>query len=227
MKTHLHKLPEGFIVTSDEKPIKDDLCFDLEGSPGYNNQLYIVKCLRTADDSYWAKNTKKIIAQQHQLTFSDDIPEEKLREIGWIDIEKLALHHNDYFGEMPSKIYDREGFYQVKNYIAGFQKALELLSDRRFTEEDMLKFYYWLKKSYGPTKPLEEAQIVHRTTPDKIVEMFAQSLSQPKCWEVEIEKFCGSEDCILFGCQKYEGCKHPEIQQPKLTNGKIKITKIL
>jgi hypothetical protein len=80
----LHKLPEGFIITSDEKPIKGDLCFDLEGNPGHKNQLYIVKCLRTSDDSYWVKHSKKLIAQQDQIDFSN-LTEEEQKEIGWIE----------------------------------------------------------------------------------------------------------------------------------------------
>jgi hypothetical protein len=208
----LHKMREGFIVTSNEQA--------KEGELGYINfQGGDVKIV----GKYFADDWRKVIAQQDQIDFSLLIEEEQ-KEIGWFDIKKWA--DEEAMKRYKVKTYPIETYKEIINqrlgYYEGLQdgflKSQELLSDRRFTLEDMLEFYYWLKKSYGPSKPLEEAQIVHRTTPDKIVEMFAQSLSQ-KSWKVEIQHVCEGvkkegESCTLNNKRTYPNC------------GKIKILKL-
>jgi len=52
------------LVVSDEEIKEGDLCYDMDGDSGHNGCKFIVKCLRTAKDSYWNKHTKKIIAYQ-------------------------------------------------------------------------------------------------------------------------------------------------------------------
>lgn len=148
---------------------------------------------------------------------------------GWFDVEKLA---QTLALEAGWDWYNTETSSRRIFELWAKQKAQELLSDRRFTIEDMLEFYYWLKKSYGPTKPLEEAQIVHRTTPNKIVEMFTQSLSQPKSWniELEMETTVIKQNQCINKCVSYPSeclCEMTKDTKPKITNGKIKITKIL
>lgn len=195
----LHKLPEGFIITSDEKPIKGDLCFDLEGNPGHKNQLYIVKCLRTSDDSYWVKHSKKLIAQQDQIDFSN-LTEEEQKEIGWFD--KII---NDNFKGLHDVINNED----ISNFYIELIKTYtqELLADRMFTLEDIKKAW---KEGYN----------------ERNLDDYIQSLSQPKSCNIEIETECSV--CGLTGVHKMS-CKTSSLrtQQPRLTNGKIKITKVL
>lgn len=209
----LYKLPEGFIITSDEKPIKGDLCFDLEGNPGHKNQLYIVKCLRTSDDSYWVKHSKKLIAQQDQIDFSN-LTEEEQEEIGWIDLKPESI-------PFPNSSDMRDGK-EIKTWmngweqghIEGFQKSQELLSDRVFTLEEMRKALLEVSL-WGNV----------RSTRFEDVEKIIQSLSQ-QSWNIEIETECSV--CGLTGVHKMS-CKTPSLrtQQPRFNNGKIKITKVL
>jgi hypothetical protein len=192
----LHKLQEGFIVTSDEEIKHKETWYNpMTADIGINwHEKGIPK--------EWSK-TLKVIAQQDQIDFSF-LSKEEQKEIGWFDIEKLA----------KEMLPDDSDWQRRFDIIKGFQKAQELLSDRRFTLDDVLKIadkYHNIMCLYGNVKGIE----------------YLQSLSQPKSWKVEIETFCGTEDCNFFGFHKYEGCKHTELQQPKLTKGKIKILKLL
>jgi hypothetical protein len=161
----------------------------------------------------WSK-TLKVIAQQDQIDFSF-LSKEEQKEIGWFDVEKLAIEFNkQQFVSQFNHLKDQFAVGIITGWKQSFQKAQELLFDRRFTLDDVLKIadkYHNIMCLYGNVKGIE----------------YLQSLSQLKSWKVEIETFCGTEDCELFGCHKYEGCKHTELQQPKLTNGKIKILKLL
>jgi hypothetical protein len=211
----LHELPNGYVLTSDERLTQSTqlTIYDLKYKLGV--------------DVGDIKETLPVVA--HDFDFSSLSPEEQ-KEIGWFDVESIF---NTLF---PN--YHLLKFTDLKDgFIEGFQKAQELLGG--FTLEDMLGFYYWLKKSYGPTKPLEEAQIVHRTTPDKIVEMFIQSLSQPKSWSVEVEMEENQCDGCVAGYPIVDGvhkipypsgsiaCQKEKYNKPKLTNGKAKILRIL
>jgi len=200
MKTHLHKLPEGFIVTSDEE-IKQG---DLKYTP-FDDIIKIHK----QEGQYYDTHESKIIAQQHQITFSDDITEEKLREIGCVDVQKLNENANGYavFGKPIGEKYlaFKEGYNQ------GFQKAQELLSDRVFTKEDMQQALVdmgllTVKNPVGSAYKIDE---------------IIQSLSKPKCWEVEIEM-----EAYLSDDEDENGNLIGK-KRPKLTDGKITILKIL
>jgi hypothetical protein len=202
----LHKLPEGFIVTSD-KLLKDGTLF-------YNPPTnYFGKTIRKEGNFWVCENMEgfhllsqalKVIAQQEQIDFSG-LSEDEQKKIGWFDVEKLALEFEKTWGN----IYNGE----IDFYIQGFQKAQELLFDKMFTLEDM-------KKSY-------EAGIFNNDNLkiDNFWEKFIQQLSQPKSWKVELEMECAyGDNCPSKGAYlKQHLCKI----QPKLTNGKIKITKIL
>lgn len=64
----------------------------------------------------------------------------------------------------------------IKAVKYGFQKALSLTADRRFTEEDMRKAFdrgEW--DGFGKSK----------ITRNNIFKNFIKSLSEPKSWEVE------------------------------------------
>lgn len=154
----LHKLPEGFIVTSDEEP-KLGKVYDSD-----------VNCI--LEFTPYDKTTcfyKKIIAQQDQLDFSA-LSKEEHKEIGWVDVDKLSTEYADFN-------YANRGEYIAQNYAsnhsfkAGFQKAQELLSDRRFTLEDIAFAF--------------RAGIEHGINPKKLnTTEYIKSLSQPKSWKV-------------------------------------------
>ena len=86
---------------------------------------------------------------------------------------QVAGRHPDMFGHT-------EMISMIRGYLEGFQKALELTADRRFTEEDMLKAMLlctvnnWQDYSLLKTK--------------KWADDYIQSLSQPKSWEVEYQE---------------------------------------
>jgi len=70
----LHKLPEGFIITSNQQPVN-----------GLYLDTYINKVKNTNGAEYGINEiTKQVIAQQNQIDFSN-LTEEEQEEIGWIE----------------------------------------------------------------------------------------------------------------------------------------------
>ena len=199
----LHKLPEGFIVTSDEKVTKDDI------------KWHHITGIRQAlvDGNY--TNQFKVIAQQDQIDFSG-LSEEEQKEIGWFDTFKL-------FNQVDGSCNKDE--YEHWLFNKGFQKAQELLYDRRFTLEDIEA-----TKDYGNHQREMDAGKIPYVT----FEEFIQSLS-PNSWKVELEtetikgEYIGRKQISVTpsGEPTYINEGYEEILQPKLTNGKITITKIL
>jgi hypothetical protein len=78
--------------------------------------------------------------------------------------------------ELAKNIKTEDGFEHKQSFISGFQKALEILGDKKFSEKDVRDAYYHGEQdSYmkgGLTKQKEDEYI--------------QSLQQPKEIEVEI-----------------------------------------
>jgi hypothetical protein len=199
MKTTLHKLPEGFIITSNEHPNEEEWYLSCE-----DKLLKFTGRFCLGDKL--PKECKKIIAQQDQIDFSN-LTEEEQKEIGFFNIM-------DYADKYTSKlVLTSEGRTQRWWGIQeGFKKAQELLSDRRFTLEDMIKAW---DNGFEEGNSSSQFREVYS---DKYI----QSLSQPKSWTVELEM---EEKCW---CMKPEsgGCFEC-IKKPKLTDGKIKILKLL
>jgi len=200
-KYTLHKLPERFILTSDEDIKQDDLMFTKNPLPDRPDTA-VSKCINyerwlLGDPKAW----KKVIAQQDQIDFSE-LSEEKQKEIGWFDeiqiAESLLKSHPDFEAEGMSD-YQNGRFNGI---IEGFQKAQELLSDRRFT----LKEVNYL---------IERCQELH----PKYWENEIQSLSQ-KSWKVELEmeSFVEEETGDAYKWMN---------TRPKLTGNKVKILKLL
>jgi riboflavin synthase alpha subunit len=200
----LHKLPEGFIISSDEKPKNGDIVISK-----INYRKFLFEKGDIIDDI-----SHKVIAQQDQIDFSA-LSEEEQKEIGWYDTIKFAReevqNHNNIF--FDSK-YNMEN-YGIDRFNAGFQKAQELLSDRRFTLEDMKKATeIALNSSYVTTQHFSgHSTVKHNFTSNEII----QSLSQPKSWKVELE--------MEYDLESIDSSK--KVMKPKLTNGKIKILKLL
>lgn len=132
---------------------------------------------------------------------------------GWFDVEKLAKLEIPY-QPYDSTLYQGYRKYELKGFIKGFQKSQELLSDRRFTEEDLktacIMYAQWLT---GGTPSLRVAQ-----NPEERFQQIKQSLSQPKSWKVELE--------MEYDLESIDSSK--QVRKPKLTNnGNVTIIKIL
>jgi hypothetical protein len=181
----LHKLPEGFVVTSDE---------EYKEGKEYNNLVYNEGIVFKTNQLL--PQFKQVIAQQDQIIFN--IPEEEQKKIGWFDVEKLTE-------ENCKNIAKHYGGYQC--YVRGFQKAQELLSDKEFTREDVKKLVNSVTEFMSHNEPEEF---------DEWFERKLQSLSQ-KSWKVQLE----------MGDLYEEDLENNVINEPKLTNGKVTITKIL
>ena len=119
------------------------------------------------------------------------------------DLDELA---DNYGFRVP---YDgTKDFYDldaIKHYKAGFQKALELMGDKKFSASQLLNamdlVWQWINcEDYG-CKTLTEVQDKH-----------IQSLQQTE-WDVEVEMICphpmDTYRCGLqYGCDE-DGCNHP------------------
>ncbi len=220
MKTTLHELPEGFIVTSDEVPKIGDKYFDTSDKESLNPIFE-----RSMQIGYY-DNCLKVIAQQDQIDFSA-LKEEEQKKIGWFDIEKEAM---SYLDRNYSLSYERTTWQKLheKTYAAGFQKAQELLSDRRFTLDDMQGFVLWLNDNWRRGKGgwYHVGDFYRNSKPIRtefLMSEYIKFLSQPKSWEVEIEM----EQCYEDHLEGGEFVLRPSGKRPELTNGKIKILKLL
>lgn len=181
MKIKLHKLSEGFIITSDEK-IEDE---EIHYCSKYN-ELHSHKFRNNEHTCL------KIIAQQDQITFSEDIPEEKLKEIGWFDIDKKATYASAGFSiDVQTSSFQR-------GYKFGFREAQKLLSDRKYTEEDLMNFYKHVKT---------------HTVAESLAHISKTS------WEIEVEmeEYSGYD---------FTGMPCVGMLRPKFIEDKLKITKI-
>lgn len=113
--TTLHKLPEGFIVTSDEQAKEGELGY----IPFQGGDIKTV-------GKYFADDWKKVIAQQDQIDFSA-LTEEEQKEIGWFDIDSFIKEQMDVPSYLPVSSMGpmmESQFTSLKNI---FQKAQELL----------------------------------------------------------------------------------------------------
>lgn len=207
MKTEftLHKLSEGFIITSDEETLSQNGDKYL-GHPNYDKVFtWDMKGIHEGK-SVWIK---KIIAQQDQIDFSALLEEEQ-KEIDWFNFEKLA--------KTEIEGWQRDDVIMQVGFTLGFQKAQELLFDRRFTEKQVIKFTMSMLSQY-----------VQGNTNIWNRELLKESLSQPKSWKIELEL----EDSFKENNEKYindfgiKGNYSTHSKIPKFINNKIKILRIL
>jgi len=209
----LHKLPESFIVTSDKKIKVGD--------------LYIVNLQHITGpyDGHFTLgiDCKKVIAQQDQIDFSA-LTEEEQKEIGWVDIDSFIKEQMGVPSYLPVSSMGpmmESQFTSLKNI---FQKAQELLSDRRFTLEDIenaVEEGFDIHFEAHPLKTYEERREFRRNRVSKYI----QSLSQLKSWEIEVE--VEYQDMMGMWVSKPTILEHLDRpSRPKFTNGKIKILKI-
>jgi hypothetical protein len=224
----LHKLPEGFIVTSDEGSKKGELTIFPSTE---NGRIVKLNTPKIAESNYAANGiyNLKVLTQQDQIDFSA-LKEEEQKEIGWFDVEKIQKEKFLEFRAMITETSEKNLF--EIGIREGFQKAQELLSDRRFTLEDMKKSFIegsnvWIDEddAYGSEFNNEMNQYI-------------ESIAQPKSWEIEVEMEivdgCNCKFMIDNGLAYNIGNKvigttcseRNRCTKPKFTNGKIKILKI-
>jgi len=225
MQLTLHKLPEGFIVTSDEKIKIGNKVYPKTQNIHSGNTIstclsfgqncwseHIITEL-TDEKGYHPSHLRKVLTQQDQIDFSA-LKEEEQKEIGWFDVEKIQKEKFLEFRAMITETSEKNLF--EIGIREGFLKAQELLSDRRFTSDDMRKMmetaivygrqFEW--DILNGNKRKEE----HNQLFDKVI----QSLSQ-QSWKIEVEM-----EINLDGKNGLDRAK----LIPKFTNGKIKILKI-
>jgi len=174
MKATLYKLKEGYVLCSDEKVNEE------------NFSTHKDKFLLNPDGAI-----KKILTQSPDFSL---LSEEDAKRIGWFDVEKLASEYANK--ELNEEYTSKAGNFYVfsSSYEEGFQKALELTSDRRFTESDMIKAYHWgtnagasFESSCGD---YDNSEVIHQAHEfaDAEEKEFIKSLSEPKSWEVEYKE---------------------------------------
>ncbi len=122
------------------------------------------------------------------------------------DLDELAK-------SVPHTCRNDEDWYKCRaGFIEGFQKALELLSDKKFTEQDVKKIIHW--STLDRDVRLSEEELF-------------QSLQQNE-WRViiEMEKYGFCEGCRQAGmwhCAHADTCGNAiELERPKLdSKGKL------
>jgi hypothetical protein len=125
----LHKLPEGFIVTSDEKPEIGEL---------YIDDTNLVRRSVMGSGTYWDNRNsyRKIIAQQDQIDFSA-LTEKEQKKIGWFDIDSFIKEQMGVPSYLPVNSMGpmmESQFTSLKNI---FQKAQELLYDTELFDTEI------------------------------------------------------------------------------------------
>jgi hypothetical protein len=173
MKHEIIYTQDFALIVSDEEITKGDFCYDLDASPGYKNHKSIVRCLRTAKDSYWNKNCKKIIAHRPftDAPVLEGVPilpefseEDDIKLIAKQEAEKLhdKSRHEDW--DIYEELVSEDAWLIEK----GYNKAKETY---KYTEEDLISFHKWAFQKVR----IEESD---KNTKELLDEW--QSLQQPK-----------------------------------------------
>jgi hypothetical protein len=199
----LHKLSEGYIVTSNEQIEKGSIV--LETLIDGKKELFEIHTLNDID----LERQVKVISQQDQIDFSA-LTEEQQKEIGYFDVVNFSQKHKDL--QLKSGKDLSHSISSMYGFMDGFKTAQELLSDRRFTLEEL---EWAFMRGALINQRSHNGEILSFTT-ERTKDI--QSLSQ-KSWKVELEV----EKETLY---TDDGLDYKGNLIPKLTNGKIKILKL-
>ena len=105
---------------------------------------------------------------------------------------------------------DEEALIRELAFKKGFQKALEILGDKKFSEDDMHKALHLMNNRTRIPISGEALDIIAKI--EKQRNEIIQSLQQTQ-WDVEVEMICPHPSdtyrCgIQYGCDE-DGCNHP------------------
>ena len=123
------------------------------------------------------------------------------------DLDELAKADADLRYNQPGE--EDLWLTRVTGIEYGFNLALEILGDKKFSEEDMIRFMQFIisKEELGNTSS------VSISTAKYYVDKFSDKLQQTE-WDVEVEMICPHPSdtyrCGLqYGCDG-DGCNHPK-----------------
>ena len=180
MKATLYKLKEGYVLCSDEEIKENDLHINLltlEIENASKNLSINILSQNSFGDSV-RKQYKKVLTQSPILS---SLSPDKQKEIGWFDVNKYVS-----FLDTPESL---DQYSYDMGVVHGFQKALELTADRRFTEDDMISFskqcFY---KGFNKCKNDDANSFTSWREEGGIL---IKNIQQPKSWEVEVEEVNG------------------------------------
>ena len=198
------------IIVSDEE-IKEDL----EGKSCYfptGNKIQI------AENGWYYVDCKKIIAGLSELPSIDFNRFEE--QLGIVDVEKLSIEHckpdyDKFGGELE--------YVERQYWIRGFQAA-QKLNEKKFSLEDMANLWQFIVDG---AKQL----MLSGTTEVSSFDDYIKSLQQPKTYpiKVKIEKVVRLMSADIVEKENWVKIEDSEYtyHKPKITNNRIKITKIL
>ena len=125
------------LIDAEAEIMYNDLCYDIYGSPGYNNIKYVIRCLRSANDSYWNKHTSKIIAYRKLNSEAKELDLPLLppfeREI---DINEIAKQRAIDRKWHPNSMETRRVGNEI---IEAVKYGYEIAQSKQFSLDDMKK----------------------------------------------------------------------------------------
>ena len=125
------------LIDEEAEIMYNDLCYDIYGSPGYNNIKYVIRCLRSANDSYWNKHTSKIIAYRKLNSEAKELDLPLLppfeREI---DINEIAKQRAIDRKWHPNSMETRRVGNEI---IEAVKYGYEIAQSKQFSLDDMKK----------------------------------------------------------------------------------------
>lgn len=143
-------------------------------------------------------------------------------EIGWVDVEKLALNSNDFYDMKPSISNDREGYFNVKNFIEGFKASQSI---NKYSNNDLASFAQFVSHNdwvYLPSKNYwvneEQEELEQKLSSQQLINIWLQQRN-PKEYLVEVQT---ERARFPKGDDGWE-----DVYTPKITNNTITVTKIL
>ena len=200
----LHKLLEGFIVTSDEQVEKGNIV--LETLIDGKKELFEIHTLNDIN----LERQVKVIAQQDQIDFSSLSIEEQ-KEIGYFDVVNFSQKHKDL--QLKSGKDLSHSISSMYGFMDGFKTAQELLSDRIFTLKEVKQSLFDLADVFfnNCQKGITEEDC------QKYQNIIIQSLSQ-KSWKIEIEHTCNGIRKEGESCTLNNKCTYPNCGKIKILN---------
>lgn len=210
MKTELIKLPEGNIIVNDDEPKSEDKVkyvgsvFILRNANLYDIENNNQACL--PNQTAKLLPYRKLIASDNPAHNLPSIDYNGMEEqLGVVDVEKLA----DEYCKESDRLSNPNDYI---SYIEGFKKA-QSLNDKKFSLEDIKKAIEFFKIYQLST---------NRDVFDKDIHIYLQSLEHPKVIPIEVEMEGIYREPEINGNLTFTGK-----MQPKTTDNKIKITKVL